>query len=111
MNRIFRHTDLEKTNASISYLGCSPQYFKEYIEKKMTAEMNWDNIHLDHIKPVSKFNLDDHEEFLDCCHYSNFQPLLGEDNLEKSNRWNDENDLYWKENIKGKDYYSLYYAK
>jgi hypothetical protein len=83
MNRIFRNTNIEKTNVSISYLGCSPQYFKEYIDKKMTPEMSWQNIHLDHIKPVSKFNLQNHDEFLDCCHYSNFQPLLV-DNLEKS---------------------------
>jgi hypothetical protein len=26
--------------------------------------MNWDNIHLDHIKPVSKFNLEDETELL-----------------------------------------------
>jgi hypothetical protein len=108
MKRIFRHADLNKINASITYLGCSPQYFKEFIEKKMTAEMIWDNIHLDNIKPVSKFNLQDHDEFLDCCHYSNFQPLLVADNLEKFNKWNDEHEKFWNENIKGKEYLSLY---
>jgi hypothetical protein len=51
-------------------------HFKDYIQSKMIYGMEWDNIHLDHIKPVSKFNLDDETEFLDCCHYTNFQPLL-----------------------------------
>ena len=55
--------------------------------------MTWDNIHLDHIKPVSKFNLNDHEEFLQCCNYTNFQPLLSEDNLSKSDKWSDEDIL------------------
>ena len=41
--------------------------------------MTWDNIHIDHIKQVSKFNLDDEDEFLNCCHYTNLQPLLSKD--------------------------------
>jgi hypothetical protein len=108
MNRMFRHTYTGKTNTSITYLGCSVQYFKEYIEKKMTSEMNWENIHLDHIKPVSKFNLQYHEDFLDCCHYTNFQPLLVATNLKKSNKWSDENEAFWQEHIKGKEYNQLY---
>jgi len=28
--------------------------------------------------------------------------------LIKSNKWNDEHDLFWKENICGKEYISLY---
>ena len=65
--------------------------------------MTWDNIHIDHIKPISVFNLDDEEEFLDCCHYTNLQPLLAVDNLEKHNKWNDEYNEYWLKNIKGND--------
>ena len=84
LKRILHLTDLEKTKPSIQYLGCEAIYFKEYIEKKMTEGMTWDNIHLDHIKPVSVFNLESIDELLDCCHYSNFQPLLAEVNLAKS---------------------------
>ena len=100
--RIMQQTDIEKTQPSIEYLGCSALYFREYISKKMTADMNWNNIHYDHIKPVSKFNLNDPDELLKCCHYTNFQPLLSADNLEKSNKWNDETELFWNENICGK---------
>ena len=75
-----------------------------------TAEikMSWDNIHIDHIKPVSSFNLDDEEEFLDCCHYTNMQPLLAKDNLSKNDKWSFECDEYWHENIKGKEYIPIY---
>ena len=65
-------------------------------------EMTWDNIHIDHIKPVSAFNLDDTNEFLDCCHYTNLQPLIAEVNLNKSNKWNDIDDEYWLNNINNK---------
>ena len=101
-------TDLEKTKPSIEYLGCSAVYFREYIQKKMTPDMNWDNIHYDHIKPISKFDLNNADELLECCHYSNFQPLLETDNLEKSNKWNDECELFWRENICGKEYFEIY---
>ena len=62
-------------------------------------DMTWENIHIDHIKPVSRFNLDIEEEFNKCCHYTNLQPLLAKDNLNKSNKWTDENDTFWNENI------------
>jgi len=39
----------------------------------------------------------------------NLFPLLAKDNLVKNNKWNDEKELYWKENIKGrKDFYKIY---
>jgi hypothetical protein len=69
--------------------------------------MNWDNIHLDHIKPVSKFNLEDETELLDCCHYTNFQPLLIKDNLNKSNKWSETDELFWNANIEGKSIYII----
>ncbi len=106
--RIMQQIDLEKTQPSIEYLGCSAVYFKEYISKKMTAEMTFENIHYDHIKPLSVFDLNDPDELLKCCHYTNFQPLLATDNLEKSNKWNDESDAFWVENICGKEYFEIY---
>ena len=106
--RIMQQSDLEKTQPSIEYLGCSAVYFKEYISKKMTTEMTFENIHYDHIKPVSIFDLNNPDELLECCHYTNFQPLLATDNLEKSNKWNDECELFWRENICGKEYLKIY---
>ena len=106
--RIMQQTNLEKTQPSIEYLGCSAVYFKEYISKKMTTEMTFENIHYDHIKPVSIFDLNNPNELLKCCHYTNFQPLLATDNLEKSNKWNDECELFWRENICGKEYLKIY---
>jgi hypothetical protein len=96
LRKLFNKTDVvKKTKPSIEYLGCSSEYFIEYIEKQFKEGMNWDNIHLDHIKPVSKFNLDDEDEFLQCCNYKNFQPLLAKDNLEKHNKFTKEDEEEW----------------
>jgi 5-methylcytosine-specific restriction endonuclease McrA len=75
--------------------------------------MDFTNIHIDHIKPISRFNFTDEgdgaEELLDCCNYTNLQPLLMIDNLSKNNKWTDENELYWNENIKGNSEYNKVY--
>lgn len=92
-------TKFIKNKHTIEYLGCSIDYFKNFISSKMTSKMNIDNIHLDHIKPVSLFNLDDENDLMECCHYTNFQPLLIEENLKKSNKWSDNDELYWRQNI------------
>ena len=113
--RCLKLSTQNKTKSSIEYLGCDADYFKDYIQKKMdiynqTAEVKMDftNIHIDHIKPISVFNLDDEEEFLDCCNYTNLQPLLSKDNLIKKNKWTDEDDVFWNDNIKGKEYLQIY---
>jgi hypothetical protein len=117
INRCFKNSKMNKSKHSIEYLGCSVEEFINFFQKKieyfnsfMATDilMTWNNIHIDHIKPVSRFNLDDENEFLDCCNYTNLQPLLITDNLEKSNKWNDEKELYWKENIINKEYHEIY---
>jgi hypothetical protein len=88
-----------KNKHTLEYLGCSAKEFFEHIKSKMTDEMTIDNIHLDHIKPVSKFNLNNLEEIYECCHWSNIQPLLAKDNLEKNNKWTNEDEINWRTNI------------
>ena len=92
-------TKFIKNKHTIEYLGCSIDYFKNFIYDKMTTEMNIDNIHLDHIKPVAAFDLNNENDLIECCHYTNFQPLLIEDNLKKSNKWSDIDELNWRQNI------------
>lgn len=108
IKRCFQYTSLKKTKSSIEYLGCDINTFILHMENKLTEGMTWDNIHIDHIKPVSRFNLDLEEEFNKCCHYTNLQPLHAKDNLNKNNKWTDENDKYWNENIIYKDYDKIY---
>jgi len=81
----------EKTDQTINLLGCSFNKLKGHIELQFTKDMAWDDIlagkiHLDHIKPVSSFNLTDPKEQKACFHYTNLQPLWASDNLRKSDK-------------------------
>jgi hypothetical protein len=108
-------SNIIKTKHSIEYLGCDAKYFIEYFTKKMDlfnstndTKMTWDNIHIDHIKPISAFILDNEEEFNDCCHFTNLQPLLAYDNLKKRCTWTEDNNTYWLENMKRKEHINIY---
>lgn len=115
LRRCLNNSSLNKTKSSIEYLGCDAEYFIEYMKKKMDiwnetneVKMDFTNIHIDHIKPVNAFNLDDEDEFLDCCNYTNMQPLLVNDNLRKKNKWTDDDDIYWCNNIINKEHLNIY---
>lgn len=65
---------------------------KQFYDNSKTGEaMSWDNYglkgwHIDHIKPISSFNIANHDEFLEAFNYKNLQPLWCFDNFSKHNR-------------------------
>ena len=79
-----------KKSKTHEILGCSHEEFRNHIESQFGEGMTWDNMgewHLDHKIPVS-YGLTE-EELRALNHYSNFQPLWGDDNIKKGNRWMD----------------------
>ena len=119
VGRLFHQSTFNKNKHSIEYLGMDSDAFILFFEKKMNLyneknniKMTWNNIHIDHIKPVSVFDLDDENEFLNCCNYTNLQPLLAKDNLEKYNKWEITSELYWNTHIKDNDnFFDIYNVK
>lgn len=79
-----------KYGSAVKDLGCSIEELKKHIESQFSKGMSWDNYgewHLDHIKPLAKYNLKDRNEFLNACHYTNLQPLWASDNLSKGDKY------------------------
>lgn len=75
--------------SSLSILGCSIEFFKRWLEYKFESDMTFENHgtvwDLDHVIPISKFELHDNEdEVRKCFHWTNFQPLYHSANLKKS---------------------------
>ena len=75
-----------KAGSAVRDLGCSVEELKQHLEKQFQSGMTWENQgqwHIDHIIPLSKFDLTDRGQFLKACHFSNLQPLWAKDNIAK----------------------------
>ena len=83
-----------KIGSATEDLGCSIEELKFHLEKQFynnpetNEEMNWENYgfygwHIDHIIPLSSFDLTDRKQFIKACHYNNLQPLWAKENLSK----------------------------
>jgi hypothetical protein len=80
--------NITKNNSTYNLIGLTPNELKTHLEKQFTKGMTWElfgqNIHIDHIIPLSSAKTE--EEIYKLCHYTNLQPLWAEDNLKKSNK-------------------------
>lgn len=80
----------QRAGSAVRDLGCTIEYFKEHLERQFKRGMTWENMgdkwHIDHIRPLSSFDLIDRVQLLEACNYKNLQPLWAKDNLVKKNR-------------------------
>ena len=97
-NRIrttLKRKNLKKQSRTSEIIGGAENFIK-HIETLWLPGMSWENHahwdgkdgtsvwHIDHIKPISSFDLTDEKQLKECFHYSNCQPLWAVDNLRKS---------------------------
>ena len=71
-------------------LGIDLDLYKKWIRFQMSPEMDFSNIHIDHVKPISSFDISNEDELLEAFNWINTQPLLKKDNLQKNNNFNPE---------------------
>lgn len=90
--------EIKKSKKSLEYLGCTLEELKNHLEKQFYShpntgeEMTWENHsyegwHVDHIKPLSTFDLTKEKEIMKANHYTNLQPLWAEENLTKGSSY------------------------
>lgn len=80
----------EKKVLTSKLIGCDWKYLKNHLQRRFKKGMSWQNYgewHIDHIKPMSYFNLLDVKQQHECCNYKNLQPKWATDNLSKGNRY------------------------
>jgi len=77
-----------KSGSAVRDLGCTVEFLLQYLKDQFSPEMTWDNWgkiwEIDHIEPLCSFDLTNREQLLKAVHYTNLQPLLKKDHLEKS---------------------------
>jgi hypothetical protein len=69
---------------------CKMDFVKKWLESNFEPGFTWGNHgliwHIDHITPVSYYDLTDKDQLLFCFHWSNIRPCTKEENLKKSNK-------------------------
>ena len=84
-----------KFGHTLELLGCSIEFLKKHLEAKFQEGMNWSNYgingwEIDHIKPLSKFDLTKTLEQKKACYYKNLQPLWASENRKKKDKYEQE---------------------
>lgn len=93
---IYRCLKSTKTKHTFDILGYTPEMLKQRLEINFKSDMNWDNHgtlwHIDHIKPLCKFNFvlpdgtPDYEQIRLANSLANLKPLYIQENLSKGGR-------------------------
>lgn len=91
-----KSTGKSKPCGTMQLVGCPIDYLRLRLECQFRPGMTWQNFgrggwEIDHIIPLSMFNLADIDQAKAACHYSNLQPLWARDNRSKGAK------LDWKE--------------
>ena len=83
----------QKAGSAVRDLGCSIEHLKLHLELFWDEGMSWENYgnrrgqwSIDHIKPLSRFDLTDRTQFVEANHYLNLQPLWHSDNVRKGDK-------------------------
>lgn len=92
-----KNKGIKKNTKTYELLGCTPQFFRNYIESLFEPWMTWDNYgmhkndgirrwNIDHIVPLSHFNLANTQEAKKAFHYTNCRPYDAQKNISEGDR-------------------------
>jgi hypothetical protein len=85
-----KRSNSKKCSKTLDLIGCSFKFLKQHIESQFKEGMSWENrksFHIDHVRPLSSFDLTDPEQQKAACHWTNLQPLTPEENLRKAAKY------------------------
>ena len=74
---------------TIEYLGCTSEEYQNWIfnyDERYTLDNRGSVWHIDHVIPLSRFDLEDEEQQFIAFNWRNTMPLLASENLSKNNK-------------------------
>ena len=90
ISRMCFHMRKQRDMRTEKYVGCSFEEARRRIESQFTRGMTWENYGsfwtLDHIVPLSSFDLTDARQRMFVNHISNLRPLNAKENIRKGNK-------------------------
>ena len=85
-------------------LGCSWSELRKHLESQFHDGMSWENFSewdIDHIIPISAWDLEDEIQLKKACHFSNLKPLWRKLNQQKSDHLNINHEIVLARKLRG----------
>ena len=77
-----------KSSSTKEILGIDNNLYKKWIEWQFSPEMNWQNIEIDHVRPICMFDVSKDEELKEAFSCKKTQPLLKHIHQQKGTKFN-----------------------
>ena len=77
-----------KSSLTRDILGIDIDLHRKWLEFQFTPEMNWENIEIDHVKPICLFDISDDKRLKEAFNWKNTQTLLKKDHQLKGRKFN-----------------------
>lgn len=97
---------IRRQHSVMKFLGCTVKELMQHLEARFEPGMSWKNWgrgramwHIDHIRPISSFDLSSEDHLRTCWHFTNLQPLWERDNLRKSDTWEQADEVSEANNV------------
>jgi len=86
-SRLHKALMRNKKYSTLDYLGCDIDFLRKWLEFRFDGNISWENYgsywEIDHILPVSAFDLSDQTQIDICFNWTNLQPLETAENRSK----------------------------
>jgi hypothetical protein len=90
IRRALSGSKTQKSLHTMAIVGCSAEALRVHLERQFKGNMNWANYgkrwHIDHITPVSYFDLNEPAQLALCFNWQNLRPLWRKQNIKEGNR-------------------------
>ena len=77
-----------KSSSTRDILGIEIETYKRWIKWQMAPDMTWENIEIDHVRPISSFDISDDEQLKEAFNWRNTHPFLEESHQKKGIMYN-----------------------
>ena len=87
-SRIYKTLKGMTKQSSINVFAKDIDLYRKWLEFQFTPEMIWENIEMDHVKPICMFDVTKDEKLKEAFNWRNNQPLLKHDHVQKGIKFN-----------------------
>ena len=101
---LLKRTGDYKEESCLELIGAEVDDIRNYLESQFIEGMSWNNWtkngwHLDHLRPCATFDLSDKQQQKVCFNWRNLQPLWGNENTTKRDKYTPIDETEWVERM------------